>query len=128
MEFYDYLKAETADVKTFMLENDLDPLDEHLSDKMFNEDSITGNGSGSYTMNQLKAEENLCGNYELLLDAMEDLGCDYRTEMLKGAETLDVIIRCYLLDLAIEKACYEIFDDEFERGKKFMMEFNSEED
>ena len=54
MEFYDYLKAETADVKTFMLENDLDLLDEHLSDKMFNEDSITGNGSGSYTMNQLK--------------------------------------------------------------------------
>ena len=48
---------------------------------------------------------------------MEDLACDYRTEMLKGAETLDVIIRCYLLDLAIEKACDEIFDEQFERGK-----------
>ena len=71
---------------------------------------MTGNGSGSYTFNTWKAEENLCHNWDLLAEALDELGS--KTDILKqGAEALDVTIRCYLLGQAIAEALDELEDD-----------------
>lgn len=116
MERYDYLEAVTSDVKDY-IENEItmsdysdrDELAEHLNDELWTVDSVTGNGSGSYTFNTWQAEENLCHNLDLLGDALREFDCglDYIAE--KGAEACDVTIRCYLLGQAIEAALDELW-------------------
>lgn len=88
----------------------LEDLEEHLNDVLFNEDSVTGNASGSYTFNTYEAEENICHNFDLLADALDEFGggCD----ILRGeAEAADVTIRCYLLGECIADALEEIESD-----------------
>lgn len=95
-------------------------LEEKLHDDMWAEDSVTGNGSGSYTFNTWKAEEYLCHNLDLLAEACEYAGFD--VDILKdGAEACDVTIRCYLLGWAISDLLDEMeeegfFDEEEERS------------
>lgn len=65
MEIYNYLKAETDDVIVYIKDNDIDPKTvdpDSLNDLLYDEDSVTGNGSGSYTFNTVQAEQNLVGN------------------------------------------------------------------
>ena len=113
MEKYDYLKAVKEDVSNFISNEieptrfeDLDALREYLNDELFCNDSVTGNGSGSYTFSTWKAEENLCHNLDLLSEAMEEFGSD--VSILKdGPEACDVTIRCYLLPRAIDEVLSE---------------------
>lgn len=93
-----------------------DGLEEELNDELFNEDSITGNASGSYYCNADKAEEDLEHCWDLLTEALEEFGYDMTAvEMLdKGAEWCDVTIRCYLVGEAISSVL-----DEFEEDGKF---------
>jgi hypothetical protein len=120
MEKYDYREAICDDIREW-LENDgcefkhdhagdngawlrddnIDEIAEELNDLLWANDSITGNGSGSYTFNTWKAEENLCHNLDLLEEAMECFGCTDVNLLEKGAEWCDVTIRCYLLSDAI---------------------------
>lgn len=88
----------------------LEDLEEHLNDVLFNEDSVTGNASGSYTFNTYEAEENICHNFDLLADALDEFGggCDI---LRGGAEAADVTIRCYLLGECIADALGEIESD-----------------
>lgn len=88
----------------------LEDLEEHLNDVLFNEDSVTGNASGSYTFNTYEAEENICHNFDLLADALDEFGeaCDILRD---GAEAADVTIRCYLLGECIADALEEIESD-----------------
>lgn len=76
---------------------DADEAYDQLFDDMWTDDSVTGNGSGSYTFNTYKAEEYLAHNFDILGEALEEFGCDgsYITE--QGVEACDVTIRCYLL-------------------------------
>ena len=81
MEKYDYLSAVENDVREYIEENvdfhdysDLDEMMEDLNEKLFVEDSVTGNASGSYTFNTWKAEEYLCHNLDLLAEANEEFG------------------------------------------------------
>lgn len=89
----------------------LDELEEELNEKLWVEDSVTGNASGSYTCNVYEAEENVAHNWDLLREALEDFGssADYLLE--KGAEAADVFVRCYLLGECIPAALAEIKDD-----------------
>ncbi len=88
----------------------LEDLEEHLNDVLFNEDSVTGNASGSYTFNTYEAEENICHNFDLLADALDEFGGD--CDILRGgAEAADVTIRCYLLGECIADALEEIESD-----------------
>jgi len=119
---YDYREAVKADILEALNNGDYDYIlndDEYkdengalvaddnlyqaLYDEMWIDDSITGNGSGSYTFNTYKAESNLCHNLDLLADA-----CDYfgsNTDILKdGAEACDVTIRCMLLGECLSEA------------------------
>ena len=108
MEKYDYLSAVCADVKDYIKEHykqlecyDKDELYDELYNKLWVEDSVTGNASGSYTFNAWEAEENLCHNMDLLEEACNEFGLDNFNPLDKGAERCDVIIRCYLLGQAL---------------------------
>lgn len=117
MEKYDYLSAVESDVREYIENNvnfhdysDLDEMKEDLNEKLFVEDSVTGNASGSYTFNAWKAEEYLCHNLDLLAEASEEFGGS--SDILSdGAETCDVTIRCYLLGQAIENVAPDMWQD-----------------
>ena len=117
MEKYDYLSAVESDVREYIENNvnfhdysDLDEMKEDLNEKLFVEDSVTGNASGSYTFNTWKAEEYLCHNLDLLAEANEEFGGS--SDILSdGAEACDVTIRCYLLYQAIENVAPDMWQD-----------------
>lgn len=116
MERYNYFEAMKADVTDYIRNNidladytDKDEAQEALNDEMWTADSVTGNGSGSYTFSTYKAEENLCHNLDLLAEACEEFGSS--TDILKvGAEACDVTIRCYLLGQTIAEVLDEMED------------------
>lgn len=120
MERYDYLEAVREDVKSYIEENGIkvtsenrEELEEQLNDDLFCNDSVTGNGSGSYTFNTWTAEEYLCHNLDLLAEACEEFGSSM--DILKdGAEACDVTIRCYLLGQAIAEVLDELEETENE--------------
>lgn len=117
MEKYDYLSAVESDVREYIEYNvnfhdysDLDEMKEDLNEKLFVDDSVTGNASGSYTFNAWKAEEYLCHNLDLLAEANEEFGGS--SDILSdGAEMCDVTIRCYLLRQAIENVAPDMWQD-----------------
>lgn len=117
MEKYDYLSAVESDVREYIENNvnfhdysDLEEMKEDLNEKLFVDDSVTGNASGSYTFNAWKAEEYLCHNLDLLAEANEEFGGS--SDILSdGAEMCDVTIRCYLLGQAIENVAPDMWQD-----------------
>ena len=119
MQKYDYLKEETQDVVDYLLDNydvkaiedfDQDDLAD-LQDDLFNEDSVTGNASGSYTFNESEAEEHLLYNRELLVEALKEFAVppyELLYNYIDDPEAEDVTVRCYLLSQAIEAAVENI--------------------
>lgn len=110
MERYDYLEAVKEDVLNYINENNIvvtsenrDEVEQNLNDTLFTCDSVTGNASGSYTFNAWKAEEYLCHNWDLLVEALTGFGCDMNY-LERDAEACDVTIRCYMLGQAISEA------------------------
>lgn len=115
---YDYLEAVTNDAKNAILKNyhdwhftDRDELEEIANDELWINDSVTGNGSGSYTYNAWQAEENLCHNMDKLEEACNEFGQDIGEAVKQGAEYCDVTIRCYLLSQAISAAIDELWKE-----------------
>ena len=128
METYNYLENVTTDAKQAILENlgywsfsDREDLEEIANDILWADDSVTGNGSGSYTFSAWKAEENLCHNMDELEEACNEFGQDIGEAVKQGAEYCDVTIRCYLLGQAISAA----IDELEEEGK---IEYQEEEE
>lgn len=82
-----------------------------LEDELWAKDSVTGNGSGSYTFSTWKAEQNIRDEFDMFLDMVKDF--DYSAEQVgnwflnKDWETMDVLVRCWLLSSVIE----EVLDD-----------------
>lgn len=122
MEKYDYYKNVCEDVKQRLNEwldfnriNDYSDIDEVISavyDDFFNSDSITGNGSGSYTFNSWAAEENLCHNMDLLKEALDELGGELN-DYIDSAEACDVTIRCYVLGQLVGEVVKEFVEEQF---------------
>lgn len=105
MERYNYIEHLKEDINNFIEENKNLSFDE-LYNTMFTSDTITGNASGSYTFNTWQAEENICHNQELLIDALTEFG--YSSIPLDmSAEAKDVLIRCYLLDSTLNDVLIE---------------------
>ena len=114
---YDYRQQVKSDILNYIKNNidfkdfnDLDELEEHLNEKLWDNDSVTGNGSGSYYCNAWAAEEAICHNLDLLGEALDAFGgsCDILKD---GAEAADVTIRCYLLSECIAEVLEEIEED-----------------
>lgn len=76
---------------------DLDDYAEKLNDALWVDDSVTGNASGSYFCNAYRAEEALTGNWGLASAALSEFGCNDVNPFERGAEWVDVTIRCYWL-------------------------------
>lgn len=85
----------------------------YLSRRLWEEDSITGVSSGSYTGNVPEAKEYVFGDTETVINAADDFCCDVRTvteKFLNGDwEWFDVEARCYVLYVAIDEVVKEIF-------------------
>lgn len=125
MQKYNYLEAVKDDVKTWLVDNssqfeeikdnnkidgviDWDSVKDDLNETLWNEDSITGNGSGSYTFNSKKAREYVLSDGLQYLKDLVDEGWltyesigKYVTDY--NFESLDVSLRCYFLSQAIEE-------------------------
>ena len=116
---YNYMNAMTEDIRDYITEHinredyaeDRDGLEEYLNDTLWTEDSVTGNASGSYYCNTWKAEEALAHNWDLLAEALEEFGQDGTDVLKKGAEDMDVTIRCYMLGQAIAKVLDDLDSD-----------------
>ena len=119
---YNYLEAIKDDVIEYINENinldeveSRDELEEQLNDDLWAEDSVTGNGSGSYTFDRHKSYENVQGDPDAM-DYIRDLVSEYGVEAETVAEKFldedyeywDVSIRCYLLGQAIGEALDEL--------------------
>lgn len=117
-ERYNYLEQVAEDAKDAILErmdewdfDDREELEEVAYDELWSDDSVTGNASGSYFCNAWEAEEAICHNLNLLGEAREEFGgcCDVLKD---GAETCDVMIRCYMLAQAIGTALDELEEED----------------
>ena len=121
---YNYLENVTADAKQAILENlndwnfaDREDLEEIAHDKLWVDDSVTGNGSGSYTFNREAAKEYVTRSDDgmnTLRDVVREFDCEHEafTAFLENDwEYLDVTIRCYLLGQAISAALDELEEE-----------------
>lgn len=106
---YDYREAVCEDICEYIRANGFTS-EERLNDELWAEDSVTGNGSGSYTFDRWMAEENLNHNWDLLEDALCEFGYDDVNIVEKGAEWCDVTIRCYVLGECISQVVGELRD------------------
>ena len=109
---YNYHIAVKDDIREYIKEN-YDSVTEKMRAEMFDtilgEDSVTGNASGSYTMNRAIAREYVIENIDLLNRAVDEYGFDKKDIgeqfLSEEWEQLDVLIRLYLVG--------EYFDDIF---------------
>ena len=118
---YNYRKAMQEDIREYILDrytveeiqeklSNRDDWEMELNDELFTADSVTGNGSGSYTFNSYKSREYVLDNFELLKEAATEFCCmDTMGEKLMNEEWeyCDVTIRCYLLGQEL----YNVLED-----------------
>ena len=120
MTLDDYRDQVKSDIKNYLTQENLWPTakpgsseyDEQRDtayDRCWMADSVTGNGSGSYTTNAWQAEENICHlswdeDLWLLLTGCSEVNAEYLT---KGAEYMDVSIRCALLSECLDAVLEE---------------------
>ena len=111
---YNYLEELKSDVRTYIKEvasdymdcEDMDELRDELYDNLWDEDSVTGNGSGSYTFNREEAKKYVSDNLDLMVEAYKEFNSIERLVSDLEAldfETIDVTIRCYLLSPALDE-------------------------
>lgn len=117
IEKYDYRENVVEDVLNYINENEIEitpenvsEVAEELNDTLWVADSVTGNASGSYTFNRWQAEEYLCHNLDLLAEACRAFDYSTYEQIANGAESCDILIRCYLLSSAIDTALSRILD------------------
>lgn len=118
----DYHKQMNADIRDYLLDlyteeeireklEDRDAWETELNDDLWTCDSVTGNGSGSYTFNRWKARENVIDNLDLLSETLHAFGEDGETIarlfLNEEWENFDVKIRCYILGSVL----YEVLDE-----------------
>lgn len=122
MEKYNYMESVKADILEYIEDNEIkvttdnrEEIEERLNDDLWTVDSVTGNGSGSYTFSSWRAEEYLCHNLDLLAEACEEFGSDAAKLLSDGVEACDVTIRCYLLNQAIREALDKVEIEEKEQ-------------
>ena len=121
---YNYLENVTNDAKIAILENmndwsftDREELEEIANDELWCDDSVTGNGSGSYTFNREAAKKYVTRSddgLDTLRDAVREFDCEHEafTAFLEeNWEYFDVTIRCYLLSQAISAALDELEEE-----------------
>lgn len=91
---------------------DKDDLQESLHDDLWAEDSVTGNGSGSYTLCRETVKGYVLDNMDLCIESLKEFCVEAETVAEKFLSEdwkyFDVTIRCYLLGQAISEVLEEI--------------------
>lgn len=117
---YNYLEAMKEDIKTYLedefeyrySELDHDELEDSLYDDLWTQDSVTGNGSGSYTFCRATARGYVTENMELCVESLKEFCVEAETIaerfLEEDWEYFDVTIRCYLLGQAIAEVLEEL--------------------
>lgn len=100
MTFQDYINQVTDDATQVLREQwgQWDDFDEFV-DSLWVDDSVTGNGSGSYTFSTWEAEQytrDLVWDDEFA-EALRDMGMTMDHAIEQGPEGMDVIARCLAL-------------------------------
>lgn len=118
-----YLEQIKEDIMNYITENytteeitekmeDRDEFEETLNDELWVDDGVTGNGSGSYTMNRAKAQENVLADIETVQEALREFCVEADTIAKKFLESdweyFDVTARCYVLSMGISEVLDEI--------------------
>ena len=126
MNDYNYLEEMEKDIRYYINDDitladfsDREELEEHLNEVLFTDDTVTGNGSGSYTFSSYRAEECICHNLDYLMCACEAFGISKLP--LCNPEECDVLIRCYLLNEAIATTLDDMkeeLDEAFEKNEE----------
>jgi hypothetical protein len=116
---YNYYEAMKNDIKDY-IESEieytdfatLEELEETLQDTLWTVDSVTGNGSGSYTFNRHEAKDYVTDNMKLCTEALREFCVDMETVAEKFLNEdwkyFDVTIRCYVLHACISDVMEEI--------------------
>lgn len=112
MTFQDYVRETEENVRTALKDYQISSLSDlwNVYDELWIDDSVTGNGSGSYTFNSYKAEENVKDLFfdEDFLDGLKEFGVELGELLNDGPEALDVTARCVALGrVDIDKLCKE---------------------
>ena len=120
---YDYREAMKIDIAQRILDEitvddlvgeDDDSFNEKLNEDLWGDDSVTGNGSGSYTFSRARAAENVQGNVDLVREMIREFGCEAGEivdRFLDGEwEWFDVSIRCYLLGEMISTVVHDLVE------------------
>jgi len=113
-----YLEMVKEDVRNYIEENEIEvtadtreDIEQTLNDDLWIADSVTGNGSGSYTFNSYKAREYVFEDIETVKEALTEFCVDAETIadkfLSEDWEYMDVTARCYVLGWAIS----EILDE-----------------
>ena len=110
---YNYFDSVKSDVMEY-INNEInlsewkgrrDELEEKLNEDLWTEDSVTGNGSGSYTFSRYLAQQYVIDNIDDLADACAEFCIDSTTIgdklLFSDWEWMDVTIRCYYLGTVI---------------------------
>lgn len=122
MAKYDYMAALKADIREYIEEN-RDYIDtgdrEALYDALWLVDSVTGNGSGSYTLSRDTARQYVLENLDLYIEAADEfcIALEEIGRQVKGGywESMDVTVRCYLLGVAIDEVLEEMEEQQEEQ-------------
>ena len=124
---YNYLETVTADALEYIRDcytteeiaqaiiEDRDQFAEKLNDEMWIVDSVTGNGSGSYTFNSRKALDFIAADPDTVAKALREFCVEAETIadkfLSQDWEYFDVTARCYCLYGAIDAALDELEND-----------------
>lgn len=126
MEKYNYYEAMKEDIKNYIAENytaeelnekmhNFDDFSEELNDDLWTVDSVTGNGSGSYTFSRATAKDYILSdseNVDLLREALQEFCVEGDTIAEKFLseewEDFDVTIRCYILGGVINEVLEDL--------------------
>lgn len=118
MTDYNYILAMKEDIRNYiececdlMEYDDVDDAYDELYDCLLMSDTVTGNASGSYTFNTYKAEEYLCHNMDLLINACYEFGQPVGDAVERGAEYCDMTIRIHLLSSVLYGVLEELNDE-----------------
>lgn len=105
---YRYIPTMVEDIKSAVsydpeLEREEDESDDDYADRLYEAlivSGVTGNESGSYTYNSTEAMGFVADNWDLMVEAYEQMALEAKIADF-DPETADVVIRCYLLGEAI---------------------------
>ena len=115
MSNYNYFEAVKEAVRDRLGDYDprgedetLEEYQERLDESFWVDDSVTGNGSGSYTFSTAKAREFVLAGIEQVIEACREFDVSFGELVEAGEwERLDVITRCYYLSQAIGEVVTE---------------------